>query len=161
MSARDAAPATVAADLPFASPEPVPGQVCRARLVGFADGGRTPLVVLSGTSAVRADVAIDLHGAHIGRDVVVLVATAGPARPLVIGVERGDVGWPMREQPAQVDVTADGERLVVEARAQLVLRCGKASLTLHADGRVEVRGDTIVSQASGANHVRGGSVQLN
>lgn len=164
MSARDAVTLTsaIAADeVPFASPPATTGQVCRGRLVGFADGGRTPLVTLAGPIACRAETTVDLHGAHIGHDVVALVEAGAEPKILVIGVVRRDESTLLRDLPARVDLSADGERMTVEARNQLVLRCGRASLTLHADGRVEVRGDTIVSQAVGANHVRGGSVQLN
>jgi uncharacterized protein (DUF2345 family) len=60
-----------------------------------------------------------------------------------------------------VDVEADGERLVVSARQQLVLRCGKARITLTRAGKVLVEGTYISSRSSGVNRIRGGSVHLN
>jgi hypothetical protein len=58
-------------------------------------------------------------------------------------------------------VDADGERLVVSAVHGLVLRCGKASITLSADGKIVVRGTHVVSHSSGLNRIKGGSVQVN
>jgi len=141
----------------------LPGLVI-GRLVGFTDEGRTPLVAGAEAldlPALPAHSVIDLHGAHIGRRVVLAHEAGDPCRPIVLGLLNGDAGWPLRESVGQVEVSADGERMTVVAREQLVLRCGKASLLLRSDGRVEIRGETIVTQAAGANHVRGGSVQLN
>ena len=63
--------------------------------------------------------------------------------------------------PAQVSVEAKGQRLVVSAEHELTLRCGKASITMTQDGRIELRGTQLVSHAEGANRIRGGSVELN
>ncbi|WP_157522632.1 hypothetical protein [Mitsuaria sp. 7] len=63
--------------------------------------------------------------------------------------------------PAPVELEVDGDRVVVEARRQLVLRCGKSSITLHEDGTVEIRGVDLVSRASGRNRILGGSIDLN
>jgi uncharacterized protein (DUF2345 family) len=60
-----------------------------------------------------------------------------------------------------VELESDGERLVVSARRQLVLRCGEARITLSEDGLVEIRGEEIVTQAVGRNRMRGGSIELN
>jgi len=61
--------------------------------------------------------------------------------------------------PLKID--ADGETVTIEAERELVLRCGKASLRLRRDGFVEVRGVDVVSRATRANWIRGGSVALN
>jgi hypothetical protein len=134
------------------------------RLVGFANEGRTPLVAVVDASdgpALPAQSAVDLHGAHVGRRVVMGHEGGDLRRPIVLGVLGGDEGWPLRESVGNVEVSADGERMTVSARHQLVLRCGESSIVLRSDGRVEIRGETVITQAVGANHVRGGSVQLN
>ena len=64
-------------------------------------------------------------------------------------------------QPGKVEVNADGERLVVSAKEQLVLRCGKATITLSKAGKVLIEGTYISSRSSGVNRIKGGSVQLN
>ena len=70
-------------------------------------------------------------------------------------------GWPLAEAPAQVEVDADGERMIVSAKEQLVLRCGKASITLTKAGKVLIQGSYVSSRSTGVNRVKGGSVQLN
>lgn len=135
-------------------------------LVAIADEGSTPLVVFAGqpgTAALRARSVIDLHGAHIGRAVVLMFERADPARPIVMGVLRDATGWPRPEvpAPAQVEVDADGERLLVSARTQMVLRCGKASITLTRAGKVLIQGSYVLSRSTGINRLKGGAVQIN
>jgi hypothetical protein len=114
-----------------------------------------------GTCALRAASTVDLHGAHIGASVVLAFERADPLRPVVLGIVRGSAAWPLAEPPGQVQVDADGQRLVVNAREQLVLRCGKASITLTKAGKVLIEGSYLLSRSSGVNRIKGGSVQLN
>lgn len=133
-------------------------------LIAMTDEGRTPLVMFPGqpgTAAVRARSVCDLHDAHIGKGVVLMFEHADPRRPIVMGVLRGYEGWPLAEQPAQVEIDADGERMILNAREQMVLRCGKASITLTRAGKVLIQGSYVLSRSTGVNRVRGGAVQIN
>jgi hypothetical protein len=65
------------------------------------------------------------------------------------------------ESSEKVDVEADGQRMIVSAQQQLVLRCGKASITLTKAGKVLIEGSYVLSRSTGVNRVKGGSVQLN
>jgi hypothetical protein len=58
-------------------------------------------------------------------------------------------------------VDADGERLLLSARNQLVLKCGKASITLTREGKVLIQGSYVSSRSTGVIRIKGGSVQLN
>lgn len=150
---------------PAASPAgtALPG-VVTGELLAITDEGRTPLVIYPGqpgAAALRSRTVVDLHGAHIGRRVVLLFEGGDALRPIVIGVLRDGDGWPLADQPAQVEVDADGERMVVTAREQLVLRCGKASITLTRAGKVLIQGSHVSSHSTGVNRIKGGSVQLN
>jgi hypothetical protein len=78
-----------------------------------------------------------------------------------MGVVRNRDGWPLVQRPGQVEITADGERMLVTAKDQLVLRCGKASITLTKAGKVLIEGAYVSSRSSGVNRIKGGSVQLN
>ncbi len=133
-------------------------------LLALTDDGTTPLVRFpgqAGESAIAARSSVDLHGPHIGQSVVLVFEQGDPARPIVMGVLRGATGWPQADKPAQVDVDADGQRLIVSAKEQLVLRCGKASITLTKAGKVLVEGSYVLSRSTGVNRIKGGSVQLN
>ena len=66
--------------------------------------------------------------------------------------EQGDI--------EQARHTADGE-LHLHARHAIELHCGEASFRMSADGRIELRGSTLVSHATGLNRIRGASVKLN
>jgi hypothetical protein len=104
---------------------------------------------------------VDLHGGHIGRPVLLMFEGGHPSRPIVIGVIRGGGGWPLADVPAQVEVDLDGERMIVSAKEQLVLRCGKASITLTKAGKVIVDGAYISHRSTGVVRIKGGNVQLN
>ena len=47
------------------------------------------------------------------------------------------------------------------AQREIVLRCGKASITLTRAGKVLIRGEYIFSRSTGVNKLKGGSIQLN
>lgn len=53
------------------------------------------------------------------------------------------------------------DELVIEARRQISIRCGKASITLYANGKIALRGEYIVSDAEGVNRIAGGQIELN
>jgi hypothetical protein len=134
------------------------------QIVGFKGNGATPLVVYSGqtgTAAIEARAIVDLHGEHIAQDVVIMFEGGDPTRPIVMGCVRSERTWRIPEQPGQVEVDADGERLVVTAKEQIVLRCGKASITLTRAGKVLICGTFLASRSSGVNRITGGTVQLN
>ena len=155
--------------LPLLASKPVTGPmelppVVIGELMAITDEGDTPLVRYSGqpgSAALRARSVIDLHAPHIGQPVVLMFERNDAARPIVMGVLRPSIGWPLADPPAQVEVDADGERLLVTAKEQLVLRCGKASITLTKAGKVLIQGSYVLSRSTGVNRVKGGSVQLN
>jgi hypothetical protein len=142
------------------TPVTSPGGVIVGELVAIVDEGRTPLIVAPGVPAVKARATVDVHGTHIGSPVVLVFENGDPALPIILGVLRND-HQPLDAPSSNLDVEADGERLVVSARQQLVLRCGKASITLTRAGKVLVQGTYISSRSSGVNRIRGGSVHLN
>jgi hypothetical protein len=153
-------------EAPVSQPvEPFPTSgVHIGELVAITNEGRTPLVVYPGqpgSAAIAARTTVDLHGAHIGKQVVLMFEAGNPARPIVMGVLREGAGWPLEQKPNQVEIDADGERMIVSAQEQLVLRCGKASITLTKAGKVLIQGSYLLSRSSGVNRVKGGSVLLN
>jgi len=73
---------------------------------------------------------------------------SGPA-PSVAEMEKPD------------EVLVDGERLIFDAKKEIVLRCGEASITLTRAGKVLIKGAYVVSRSSGANKIKGASIALN
>jgi hypothetical protein len=132
-------------------------------LVAFVDPNQ-PLVVYpgqQGTAPLVARSSFDLRAEHVGHEVTLMFENGDPQKPIVIGRIRVPSAWPLTELPTHVEVETDGRRLTITAEDQLVLRCGEASITLHRSGKVVIRGQHIVSHATGVNRVRGGSVHLN
>lgn len=133
-------------------------------LIGFRGHGQTPLVMFPGqigTAAVAAYATQDLHSVHIGREVVLLFEGADMRRPIIVGCLSRTDASSLPDCVRQVEVEADGERLIVSAREQLVLQCGKASITLTKAGKVLIHGTYVSTHSSGAYRIKGGSVQIN
>jgi hypothetical protein len=146
-----------------AAVSPAAAGVVVGKLLAIAEQGRVPIVAYAGqptTAAVGARSIIDLHAAHIGCHVVLAFENGDATKPIVVGVLRKE-GWPAEKRPEEVEVDADGSRLIVTAREQLVLRCGQASITLKKDGEVTIKGTRLSSHSSGVNRIKGGSVELN
>jgi hypothetical protein len=51
--------------------------------------------------------------------------------------------------------------IVLSGQKEVVLRCGKASIALTADGTVVIKGARLLSSAAGSHRIKGGSVQIN
>jgi hypothetical protein len=153
-------------DLPAASTltplDLLPASSCVVvELVALSERGRRAHFRLPGPSErmMVADSMVDLQARDIGREVMVMVMDHG-LRAVVIGVIQ-PIGLPAETPAGQVNLEADGRRLVVSADHELVLRCGQASLVLRQDGSIELKGTSILTQAEGAQRIRGGSIQLN
>lgn len=125
-------------------------------LMGFDDS--VPLVVFPGNPVDRAAPARSLCrlGADdVGAEMALLFEDGRRDRPLIVG----RIVDPVRQGHA--NVVHDGETVRITARERLELRVGKASIVMEKDGHVTIRGTYLVSHASAANRIRGGSVNLN
>jgi hypothetical protein len=139
-----------------------PASAYTATLRGFDSEGRPMVSGLYQESGdiVHARTTVPLVPEWIGASVVVLCENNDIKRPIIVGVlqqARPQVCPP----PFQLSVQADGERYVISAEHELILRCGKASITLTRAGKVLIRGAYVLSHSSGVNRVKGGSVQIN
>lgn len=65
------------------------------------------------------------------------------------------------EQPQTDAPPLPADELLLEARQRIILRCGKSSLTLYANGKIALRGEYILSDAEGVNRIVGGQIELN
>jgi uncharacterized protein (DUF2345 family) len=59
------------------------------------------------------------------------------------------------------EVVVDGEQVQIKGTEEIVLRCGKASITLRSNGRLIIRGAYVETHASGTNRIKGGAVLIN
>lgn len=143
---------------------PLPSQ---ARLDGVVIGvlldlpqASVPLVAYPGCpedQGIAARSTALLDPADIGSQVALLFEGGDPARPLVIGRLLGQAA----ASAPVAGVQLDDQRLELRAEREIVLRCGKASITLTRAGKVIIQGAYLSSRSSGVNRIKGGSVQIN
>jgi hypothetical protein len=81
---------------------------------------------------------------------------ATPFEQLLVSRRRG-AGDPRTPLEARLD----GERVVLEGKREVVLKCGDASIVLRSDGRMILRGAYVETYAKGVNRIKGASVKIN
>lgn len=92
-----------------------------------------------------------------GEEVVLVFEDGDPARPIIVGL----IQTAQNSLDAPREVKLDQETLVLSAKKEVVIQCGKASITLTSAGKLLIQGEYVVSRSSGVNKIRGGSVQIN
>jgi hypothetical protein len=144
-----------------------PAAVVVGTLTGFDEIGQPRIELSTSTDhePVTGRSIIALAQGEVGRQVVLAFEGGDPEKPIVMGVIQtarrveavtGSVRTP---EPVQADI--DGETLQLTAKKEIVLRCGKSSITLTRAGKILLRGAYLLSRSSGVNRIKGGSVQIN
>ena len=101
------------------------------------------------------------------RDVLLVFENNDPAFPIIIDTlyslvdEITESSTIALETESPKDVMIDGKRMTFDAKEEIILRCGKASITLTKAGKVLIRGAYLLNRSSGVNRIKGGSVQIN
>lgn len=140
---------------------------CTMRVVGLDARQRVLVTAASSAQAaparllttVRREELFDAAG--VGREVLVVFDGGRTERPIIIGVLRSE-GETEETTPASLEVSETRkERLLIEAVAELVLKCGAGSITLRRDGKIVLRGTHLLSRASGPIRIKGGHVEIN
>lgn len=152
---------------PFVVPEKIHG-IVRGRLLSMAGA---PVVAWAGApDGAPARAACVLDAAAVGAEVALAFEGGDPGKPLVMGVmapfevppaPHSVVADSTMPEGLRVEVKGDKQRLVLESERELVLRCGKASITLTRAGKVIVRGEHVATVATGMNRILGGAVEIN
>ncbi len=140
------------ADLKFPS-------VVIGRVAAIAESGEA-LVDFPGNvsgSLVPARSLVSINPADVGRQTALTFEDGDPSLPIVAGF----LQEPQRAPATQREVKVDGESLLLSAKNDIVLQCGRSSITLTAAGKVLIRGAYLLSRSSGVNRIKGGSVQIN
>jgi len=130
---------------------PVVGRLIRSgpegEFVDFADNPLGRPIIARTTTA--------LDPAAVGGDAVLLFENGDPTLPIVVGAIR-PAGL-----KSGVAAELDGERVLLTADREIVLRCGEASITLTRAGKVLIRGTYVLTRSSGANRIKGAVVEIN
>ena len=146
----------------------VAGSTAEQLLVDFPGNGCGPLVARS----VLVLDARDLEYAVATAQSVLLMFEQGdPQRPIVVGLIQPSsaaasemrsllVAKKPRRGPSR-EPHVDGEHLVLEGYERVTLKCGEASITLHKNGKLQLKGAYIESDSTGVNRIKGGTVKIN
>jgi len=132
---------------------PRPGSYASS-IVDFDAEGR-PMVEVDGVP-MAALATIEVSREDLGREAMITFLESDPQRPVITGLFVAPQAPPRRRH-----MKIRAEELDFEASSKITLECGKASITLHRDGKIVVRGVHLLSRASGVNRIRGGSIELN
>ncbi len=122
------------------------------------DALSTPTLALSVVALSRAE----LDAAIADRRDAVLLFVAGTGQPVLLGLRQARPALDA-ELPGDADLaaTVDGKKVRLEGKEEIVLRCGKASITMRRNGRIVIRGVQVESRATGRNRIKGGAVLIN
>ncbi len=114
------------------------------------------------SGATQARHICPIFAGDVGREALLLFENNDPAKPIVIGLlEPTGTNAPANSEAQPVTASLDGEQITLTAKHEIVLRCGKASITLTKAGKILIRGAYLLSRSSGVNRIKGGSVQIN
>ena len=123
--------------------------------------------------AIAARATVPLSTRDIGAEVALIFEGGNPASPIIVGrllrpgedmddPDDGNAEVTMPPAPTKVSVDGGAEEVVdIVGKEQVVIRCGRASITLTRAGKILLRGAYISSRSSGANRIKGGSIHLN
>jgi hypothetical protein len=97
----------------------------------------------------------------LGHEVALSFIEGNPTRPVILGLIQ-KIG--LKQQTItdeKVNIHLDGEKLTLTAAREIVLKCGKSSITLTKAGKIIVKGAYLSNYSTGVNRIKGGSVQIN
>ncbi len=104
---------------------------------------------------------VRLSEEHVGSQLVLMFERGHAQRPIVVGVLQPSGTSAAQPESLPWEANVDKERLVLSAKQEIELRCGKASIILTKAGKILLRGAYVLSRSSGANRIKGASVQIN
>lgn len=88
-------------------------------------------------------------------------------KPIIIGCLHDTYSAAVNNQDPNIstwqdkDVYIDGEKIVIHAKEEIILKCGNSSLSLRKDGKILLKGAKVTSRASDTNKIKGSSVNIN
>lgn len=156
----------------ISSEQALAGQSVVGVLMSVADDG-SPMVSFPGeTGLTKARSALSRSDCaeieSLPVNVLLSFEQGDRTRPVVTGVIQSKMypinkpaSLPPEAESTLARATVDGKSVTLKAQQEIKLECGASSILLRRDGKIIIKGGTIISRSSGANKIRGGSVSIN
>ncbi len=116
---------------------------------------------------IQTRTVVDIDPAAVGAEVLLSFDDESDDRPIILGLIRDRCE--KKKEPARINLDRDQveayyldkQKVEIEAKQEIVLRCGECSVTLRRDGKIIIKGVHVVSRAKGVNKIRGAAVAIN
>ena len=138
--------------------EPRLPSVVVGRIAAILESGE-PMVDFPGNSSgklISAQSLVPITTSHTGRNVALTFEDGDPSLPIIVGLFQTPAAKSQHRE-----IKLDEDSLILSAKKEVVIQCGKSSITLTSAGKVLIRGAYLLSRSSGVNRIKGGSVQIN
>ena len=142
--------------------------VCVGKLVSVDKTGHI-LVNYQGNSfgPLSARSTVKISSMDENKDTLLMFEKHDPRLPIIIGIVQDQpfVTHPSKEIALEKtrikDIVVDGKRIVFDAKKEIILRCGKGSVTIQANGKIVIKGTDLISRSKGMNKIKGAAVRIN
>lgn len=131
-------------------------------LVKFDSGNPRPAKLVAGLDKNEL-----ITEKYLGREVLLIFEKGNPACPIVVNLMADplegilSLAIPGDGRQEARDVLVDGKRVTIEAEEEVILKCGRGSITLRKDGKIVIKGTHLLSRSSGPHRIKGGRVDIN
>lgn len=151
------------------SQESLTSQPAVGRLVKVDELGRVWVALRGFERPLQARLGLQTNRRKIetaittGQAALVVFENGERDRPIITALVEDRLSAPAESDGnlLAVEADSDGRRVQITAKEEIILRCGKATLSLMQNGRVVVRGAHVETHATGTNRIKGGAVRIN
>lgn len=151
-------PVAPAATFPGALTGQLAGIDDEGRILFRADGAQALSPVVIGLPLVDEEVAAAVQAK---RRALVITPDNQPAQPVLVALLREGISAEARDKDVAQATRVNGQAVAIDAQQSLELSCGRARITLHADGRIELNGDYLLSRSRGPIKLKGATIDIN
>lgn len=133
----------------------------QGRILFCEDGAPTPYAVVIGLPLTDEEV---VAAVQAQQRALVIKPDNQPLLPVLVALLREGISAEARDKvdKAGVETTRiNSQAVAIDAQQSLELSCGRARITLHADGRIELNGDYLLSRSRGPIKLKGATIDIN
>ena len=164
------------------APRLAPGEIVLGKITSIDALGQPMVDFLQNITnkPISAITTLPLEQSHVSRQVALLFNQGDFSQPIVTGLihsplqvmldnyQQNEITMVESSKNVELvgnikadDVCIDGKKITLEAKDEMVFKCGQSSITLTKEGKVLIRGKYLLNRSSGVNRIMGGSVQVN